>query len=331
MLKSTDELLYVISIKKKISWEEFNKFLELLYNRHQNGNFDENKIKNNRNKVVNFLQALGHCEFDFCDKNRKVYAAPPVLVRLPLLDSAQAILAGARTPQTINKLRDSCQYFGEHIKVVITEQPEPILTPARICIQAKDVAELQEIANVLKIEFSDTPPAWSILHFAASLEDYLAPLKWEKMAELKTLKKGTFDPIYCKFTESDTEVNTRLSEYKHPNTQQNIYYLWQEEKCAEVNRDWGRYVIFKELGINVIIYDKISCILAIPAGARPPKLLERALTLCSGYVPVYKPNLPDYKSEIRGFYLYRNIPPRMAEITAAKLGQTFSYQSLSLA
>jgi hypothetical protein len=70
-------------------------------------------------------------------------------------------------------------------------------------------------------------------------------------------------------------------------------------------------------------------IIAVPVGAKLPRLLERALTLCSGYVATFVEGLP-FSPEIRGFNLFRAIPPQIAEMTAKKLGQTLSTHSLDI-
>lgn len=330
MSKCTDDLLYVISVKKEISWKEFKNNFEYLYHRHQNKNGDPNLIHKERKKLVHFLQALGHCEFDFSNSHGKVYVAPPVLVRLPIQDSYQAILAGARTPKTFDKLRDTCQNVDDRITVEINNQLAPILTPARISIQAQDVTQLQEIANQLGIYFSDNPAAWSILHFVGSLEKYLANLEWEESIDL-TWNCRTFDPRLCQFKKKEKEINAEihLTEYENPITQQKIYFLYQKEECAEVERDWGRYALFSKLGINVIFYDENSCKFAVPAGAKLPKLLERVLTLCSGYVQQQKQLQLDH-TLIKNFDLYQDVPLSIAKKVAKKLGQILLRQSIIL-
>ena len=77
---------------------------------------------------------------------------------------------------------------------------------------------------------------------------------------------------------------------------------------------------------NVLRYDPDKAIIAIPAGASLPKLLERALTLCSGYIPKYK-KLP--KSEIV-FKVFRDVPDLIANKLAEKLCQTLHIQDLNL-
>ncbi len=332
MLKDSDQILYVVSAKKEMSWASFKEAFDYLYT-FQAASIDEERdgIKFKRFQTARALASLGHCEFDFKENGDKVYATPSVLVRLPCAGFPQAILAGARSPQTIQKLSDACKSIGNHVNLELTEQPgQLVLIPRRVAVQVEDVGELEAIANFLRIPFMETPSAWSLLHFAASLDDYLATLQWSDKPELKTWKRKTFNPSFLQFRsfqEADTDI--RLSQYSHPSRNTQIHYLWKEGRCTEIDRDWGRYVVLKALQQNVLVYDQRRFIMAVPVGAKLPRLLERALTLCSGYVTTFVESLP-LNPEIRGFNLFQAIPPQIAEVTAAKLGQALCLQSLDV-
>lgn len=333
MSETSEKLLYVISAKKELAWLSFKETFDYLYNLEtgvREENTDKDGIKNKRFQVIRALDSLGHCDFNFSDDGSRVYAAPPVLVRLPCTGFPQAILAGARSPATIAQLSEACQSVGHHIKLEVTEQSSELgLIPKRVAVQAEDVGELRAIGNFLEIPFLETPSAWYVLHFAASLDDYLATLEWYNDTELNWQSK-TFDPIYLQFQSiKETDCPIRLSEYSHPSRNTKVYYLWQDEKCAEIDLDWGRYAVLKALRRNVLIYDKCRFTMAVPASAKLPRLLERALTLCSGYAPKYE-KMPRVLPPIQGFKLFSAIPPQIAEMTAAKSGQTLLQQSLSI-
>lgn len=338
MSRVSDQLLYVVSAKKEMSWKSFKETFDYLYTLQVTFTDEErDEIKSKRLPTVRALGSLGHCDFEFSENGNKVYAAPPVLVRLPCAGFPQAILAGARSPQTIQKLSQACQSIGHHINLEVTEQPgELVLVPRRVTVQAEDVGELEAIAKFLGIDFMETPSAWSLLHFAASLDDYLATLQWSNSPEL-TWKRQTFDPISLQFHPSPSMgeglgvrvSDIRLSQYSHPSRNTQKHYLWKEGRCTEIDRDWGRYVVLKALQRNVLVYDQRRFTMAVPVGAKLPRLLERALTLCSGYVARFVDRLP-FSPEIRGFNLFRAIPPQIAEMTAAKLGQTLCLQSVDL-
>jgi len=332
--ETSEKLLYIISAKKELTWLSFKETFDYLYNLEtgvREENTDKDGIKNKRFQVIRALDSLGHCDFNFSDDSSKskAYAAPPLLVRLPSAGFPQAILAGARSPATIKQLSDACQSVGNHINIEIKEQAsELVLIPKRVAVQAEDVRELEAIASSVGIPFIETPSAWSLLHFAASIDDYLATLKWSNAPELKW-NRQTFNPISLQFSE-ETDINIRLSRYSHPSRNTKICYLWQDARGTEIDLDWGRYAILKALRLNVLIYDKRRFTMAVPASANLPRLLERALTLCSAYATTYVKKLPSTNPQIQGFNLFSAVPPQIAEMTAAKLGQTLLQQSLDI-
>ncbi|MEG4327063.1 hypothetical protein [Microcoleus sp. herbarium5] len=331
MSETSEKLLYIISAKKQVTWLSFKETFDYLYNLEtgvREENTDKDGIKNKRFQVIRALDSLGHCDFNFSDDSSKskAYAAPPVLVRLPSAGFPQAILAGSRSPTTIQQLSDASQSVGNHINVEIQEQASELgLIPKRVAVQAEDIRELQAIASSVGIPFIETPSAWSLLHFAAGIDDYLATLKWSNDPELKW-KHQTFNPISLQFIE-ETDTNIRLSRYSHPSRNTKICYLWQDGRGTEIDLDWGRYAVLKALRRNILIYDKRRFTMAVPASANLPRLLERALTLCSGYAATYVKKLP-HDPQIQGFKLFSAIPPQIAEMTAAKLGQTLLSHSL---
>lgn len=332
MCSNSDNLLYVISAKKELNWHSFKDVFDYLYTLKPTAtNLDKDGINHKRLQAVRALDSLGHCDFDFSNEGKKVYVAPPVLVRLPCAGFPQAILAGARSPTTIQQLSVACQSIGQHINLEVTEQSnELLLIPKRVAVQAEDVEELEAIANSLKISFLQIPSAWSLLHFAGSLDDYLATLQWSSEPEL-TWKRQTFDPIFLQFqSNKKIDNNIYLSRYSHPSGQSTKYYLWQDEKCTRIDPDWGRYAVLKVLKLNVIIYDRRKFIMAVPASVKLPRLLERTLTLCSGYVRKYIEKLPCTLVKNQKYNLFMDIPPPIAEMTATKLNQTLIMQSLDI-
>lgn len=259
MSRDSDQLLYVVSAKNEMSWASFKEVFNYLYTLQVDSiDRERDEIKSKRFQTVRAFDALGHCDFDF--NENKVYAAPPVLVRLPCAGFPQAILAGARSPQTIQKLLDACKPIGLHIHLEVTEQPgESILVPRRVAVQAEDAGELEAIANSLEISFLEIPSAWSLAHFAASIDDYLTTLQWSNDPELTTWKRQTFDPSSLQFRSSqERDTDIRLSQYSHPSRNSQKHYLWKEGRCTEIDRDWGRYVVLKALRRNVLVYDQLE-------------------------------------------------------------------------
>ena len=326
---NSDRLLYVLSAKQEMSWTAFKSALHTLI--ASDSEPEEQDIKNKRREVVRSLESLGHCDFDF--KVNRVYVAPPVLVRLPCAGFPQAVLAGVRSPQTIEQIKKVCKTLGNHIKVEIQPDDDQSLIPRRITVQVEDVEELKKIADSLKIHFKENPAAWEILNFSGSLQDYLETRKWSGTPELNW-ERQTFNTNFLQFrSHQDAETNIRLSQYKHPKRNTQTYYFWRDSQSTEIDRNWGCYAVLSTMHINILVYDKHEFMMVVPVGAKLPCLLERALTLCSGYVPkcIDKiDSLAKLLPKAKGFKLFQAIPPQIAEMTAKKLNQTLIIQSLDI-
>lgn len=313
-----DQLLYVISVKQTMLWQRFKQIVNCLY-------FQDDEQKGQQHLIIRFfLDSLGHCDFDFTDNN-KVYACPPVLVRLPNPTIPQAILSGLRFPDTLQRLSQVCYSMNRHIYLEVTPQPGKYkLLPQRVLIQTETEHELEEIATHFNFHYSAIPTAWSLVNFSDSLEEYLPA--FEEQGELNWDKK-TFDPQNFEFkTNPSLDSNIHLTEYTHGTTQVRYYYFWRDQQSAKVDKTWGIYAVLQALQQNVLRYDPDNALMAIPTGASLPKLLERALTLCSGYIPEYR-QLSG--SQIR-FKVFRDIPDLIANKLAEKLCQTLQIQSLDL-
>ena len=328
----SDRLLYILSDKQDLSWTAFKLAFDALYSSITSvSDLERQSIKNKRLEVVRSLDTLGHCDFDFT--GNRVYVAPSALVRLPCAGFPQAVLAGARSPQTLEQIKDVCNALGNHIKLEIQPDDPLSLIPRRITVQAEDVEELSKIANSLKIHFKENPAAWEILNFSGSLQDYLATCTWSDAPELNW-QCQTFNTNFLQFhSHQDPETNTRLSQYKNPKRNIQTYYFWRDGQSTEIDRDWGRYAVLSAMHINILFYDKRKFMMAVPIGAKLPCLLERALTLCSGYMPEYRDKidfLAKLLPKVRGFNLFQSIPPQIAEIISSKLNQKLIIQSLDI-
>jgi hypothetical protein len=90
-----------------------------------------------------------------------------------------------------------------------------------------------------------------------------------------------------------------------------------------VDPDWGRFAILSKAGRNVIHYERVAAILALPAAIPLPKLLARTLCLCSGLVPriISGSAVTGSAVNVPLFRLYLNVPPEFAQIVAGKLDQ----------
>ena len=206
--------------------------------------------------------------------------------------------------------------------------------PRAIYIHATDKKIIEDIANQVGISCDVTSPAsWRLACLSTAINEIKAGISFVEYAE-PGWKKRTFNKERLVFSNSLIEEESqRLVEYRHPFTNQLHHWLWMNNTAAEVNRDWGRYMVLSDAGYNILIYNEQEFKLAVPATIPLPCLLARAAALCSGIPPL----LVVSKSQRIGnippnhpFQIYSRVPPKIATTIAQKLCQKFINKSFTV-
>ena len=277
-----------------------------------------------RRQTIRYLDSLGHCEFDF--DSRHVFACPPALVALPPYGLPKSVLTGARTLSMVRKMKDFVK--GNRNSVSYSSKPqrsEHPLLPSAIYIEAVDHDHLQKVAQAAQIVRHLTAPvAWSLVNFSAGIEDIIHNLAYGDKADINWNKR-TFSTNTLTFSNIHNTENVQgLVEYTNPVNQQRLHWIWDGNRAAEVDRDWGRYMILADKGVNVMLYDERRHQLAVPSTVPLPRFLARSATLCTGLAPA--PACIGEKS-IDGLPaghpvdIYCAVPPPIATMIAEKLSQ----------
>lgn len=326
MFEHEDYLLYVVSAWCEMGWPAFKKAFDNLFIRYIFRDTDPlDSLSHYRRHTVRFLDSLGHCDVEFNESGGRIYSAAPLLARLPTIGLPQAVLCGSRTPHTLNLILKASREIGSQLKVDVQSQRSPrAYIPRRIVVQAESIEQIALLAKDLQINFSENPPSWMLLNFCGSLEQYLGTLEWSIQSELNWPRRE-YDLNRLQFVPSREIVNEfRLCSYEHPATSQLKHFLWQGERCALVDRDWARYATLNEANKSVIIYDPRNSLLIVPASVPLPRLVGRALTLCSGFAPQFidRARIPIESPEQTGFDAYREVAPDIAYLAASRLGQS---------
>lgn len=334
MFEHEDYLLYVVSAWCEMSWPAFKKAFDNLYIRYILRETDTlDSLSHYRRHTIRFLDSLGHCDVEFNESGGRIYSVPPLLARLPTYGFPQAVLCGSRTPQSLDLLTKACKAISGKIKVdVQTQASTRAYVPRRVIVQAESIDTLLKLAESLHIGFSDNPPAWTLLQLSGSVDDHICSREWLIQPELNWPSRD-YDLERLQFIpRRGTAGAMRLSSYEDSTRGRKIHFLWQGESCAQSDRDWGRYVALNWARSSVLIYDSQRSLLAAPSGAPLPRLVARALTLCSGLVPrfVDKVSVPLRSSEQIGFDVYTDIAPDIAQLAASKLGQSLIESSLNI-
>lgn len=327
MYNDEDSLLNVISAKGEISWAEYKKVYDNLYSRQiLNKDLGESNVHFKRSQTARGLSALGHCDFEFSKDVQRVLAAPPVLGRLPETGLPKAILVGSRLPRTIIRLKELAKKSRGRVRVKLDRQPgNYVLAPLRVVVETDHVKDLSDFSDSMGVKFENEPAAWSVINFSSSLNQYIATLSWSRRRDLNWPRTDfSLDTLTYRHSQRQNG-EMRLSRYVDPTRNVDLYLLWKGDECTEVDRDWGRYAALQLAGLKVVEYDLERFELTVPNSVPLPKLIARALTLCSGFLPTLTPSTSE-SSSISSYStsVYRGIPPIVAELATTKIGQALA-------
>ena len=323
MSSSGDHLVYVLSAKREMAWSAFKRVFEILYQAPGLDLSEVEQARPRRTTTIRALQALGHCDFVFTESGSRVFIAPAVLARFPTGGLPEAVLCGARSPQTLSQMQEKC---AKH-ECTMTVSPHfrsGGLLPTRICVQANSASDLEAFADSLGISVENTPTAWSLANATQSLSDVLARLRWDPGADLTWMRRN-FDEQVLQFrADTNARSDGRLSRYLNPTKGTHLHWLWRGTDHATIDCDWGRYAVLQNSGRNVLYYDERTMDFAVPRGAPLPKLLSRCLCLCSGYAPrsLTSADIPWRGSAVDAYDIYNKVPQRIADLLAAAVGQS---------
>jgi hypothetical protein len=320
-----DYLLYALSAWRQMSWQNFKKVFDALYLRYVAGDGNQNgSARQLAWRSLRALEWLGHADAAFDASQSTIVATPAVLCRLPICGFPQAVLCGTRAPGTKAASEAACR----GLPCTLSVEPHPgralgAFIPARIGVESETEEALTEFASRLRATLSPVPPAWVLLEYSGSAEEYASNCPAIQAPEIDWPRLD-FDTQVLQFRYPGSETRAvRLSKYQHPARGTALYQLWHGQTYQNVDRDWARYLALHEAARNVLAYDARHFLLAVPASAPLPRILARACTLCSGYAPRaagpsgFPPGVPaSFVNEI-----YSSVPPDIAAAVAAKVGQ----------
>jgi hypothetical protein len=309
---AADKLLYVVSARSEMSWSSFKDSADAVHEQDRPPTDDgEHVVSAARRVVLASLDQLGHVTPQFGSGAARIFAEPPQLALLPVAGLPRAVLTGARSPQTVEAVRETSRAVGG-LRVTINDQrgtgPRG---PQRIGLLAESVDLLSRCAAELGIRLSCLSS--EALSGAAGVSAYEEQLEWVEEPELEW-PRWDLDIDQLAFTPRQSRDDLRLSAYKSPTTGQFVHRLRRGRSAAPVDRVWGTWLYLRMAGREVISYDPARALFAVPAYLSLPRRVGRALTLASGYAPIVSREAP-------GLAVYCWVPRRLAREAAELLGQ----------
>ncbi len=307
---NANNLLAWLSAKGSGTWSRYRAAVdELQVSNHVNGEDEDlqEDVPDSSSLPVHHrlrlnLERLGHTEFFRKDFNNGWRVVPPVLVCASNQSEAVGILCGARTDQLLGRIGDS----SSDLRITETSQKE---CPDRISIIADDQQQLLSVAESVGLHFQ--PEASRTLLAAVPAIDDLqlrtpAELPFGADWEVKRFSPKTLGWTSATADEARS-ASFGLFRFQLPFRPQ--YYLRLRRKEYTIPVQVGKYIVLRKHRCRVLSYDADKQTLLVPVSCRPPLLIDRALTLCSGLIPRVE----------KGHLKYWNISKEFALKTAALL------------
>lgn len=313
------DLLNVLSSRGCITLKEYFRIFDYFYQNIGDNSIDRKKLQY---RILFYLESLGHCEFD--NEENKVYICNTALAVLPGSGSIRAVLCGARDENIINKLYNFQEKYSNNIDIEFIDQ-------VRDCLELPEVIKIKTFYEDIILKLSkyinaeiqvQVPTSWLILNASCDIKEYEFTLKKEPLINLNwTVKFFNIDDMYFQINKPKHCLAV-LKEYINPFTNKKKYYIDIEDKSYKVDVDWGRYYLYYKLKKNILFYDEKKQALGVPCFIPLPKLLSKALTLCSGILPLRAEiNYNKEKLNNISVYVYTGVENQVVQLLENKLGQ----------
>jgi hypothetical protein len=274
-------------------------------------------------RALRALDWLGHCESPGYGGRVTIYLSRPALAVLPDFRNWRAVLVGARSPSSTSELQDAAKQLAGTVTVSVspTVGDANAFSINRVLLEADCLDAIKHAADVVGVAVTSQPASWELACASTSVSGFEKSLRWENHFPVPE-EAHHFSPETLRF-EDGYSGGLRLARWKEASTNKIIFALREGTRVAFIDGpEWGRHVELSASGASSIRYDAKQKVFAIRASCPPPRLIARALCLCSGC-------LPDVHESQRGnlktlWLAFKGVPSAVAGMVSEKLGQEVS-------
>jgi hypothetical protein len=319
MMEAGEALLYVLSANGALPWQRLKEVVEEL----RQGRVASESAKILRSKAAYAIDSLGHGEFSEREGVLTLSVCRPTLIRLPT-KQISTVVAGARSQKSLARWSEEARKLN--MEMIVDSQPGELgfFYPQRLIFRSSDLDCHKRLAILNEAQFNPQPASWLIGNASCALGDAVDSWQWKPMAELNW-PRHSFDPVRCYFWGKGDDSDVQLTRYEDVTRGGFLFRVRSGPLCADVTPEWGRFWLFAKIGHRVVDYDESTFTFSHPRTVPLPKLIARALVLCSGQMPTVRsyPTDGDGGRSLR--LIYPGIPKKIALLLARKLGQDFTH------
>lgn len=313
---SANDLLLWMSARRQGSWRQFRTAVEELHMADNNGDLQDGAEEDIADQYalplyqalrLN-LQRLGHAEFFAGAGASDWRVAPPSLATTQHALGWLGVVAGARSPRLVQRLKDAASRSD-------LETLTPPACPDQFRIGARDPRTLADIAQRAGLLLQHDAPA-AILMSLPSIDnpavrrraDFPFGADWR-------IEKWSASDLGWRTAIRDEALSSSGGLFRFSLRHRRHVLLCSRGAAFQVPGQVGKYVVLRRRR-RILRYDAPHLRLSVPASCRPPFLVERALILCSGLPPSYEAG-----AAATGVLHYSDVPAPIASLVSALLRQ----------
>jgi len=314
---SANELLLWMSARRQGSWQQFRTAVEELHVADSDGDpqggaeedtADQYALPLYQALRLN-LQRLGHAEFFAGAGGSDWRVAPPSLAATQHSRGWLGVVAGARSPRLLQRLKDA----AASIEI---ETLSPPACPDQLRIVASDPRTLAGIAQRAGLLLQHDAPA-AILMSLPPVDDPAV----RRQTDLPfgadwRIEQFSASDLGWRAATRDEALSTSVGLFRFSLRHQRHVLLCSRGAASRVPGQVGKYILLRRRRRGVLRYGAVQRRLSVPASCRPPFLVERALILCSGLPPSYEAG-----SGVTGVLHYSDVSEAISGLVAALLRQ----------
>jgi hypothetical protein len=301
-----DELLFWLSSRREGSWGQFRSAVEEILGEPDVDSGTDGGVPFYQ-KMRFSLEQLGHVEFEGRGREGGWRVASPVLAASRQATGFLGVTCGARSPHLMVRFQ---AVAGPHCEVVGNG-----LHPSVVRIFTPEVGALSQMASDAGLGFQPDAPI-SILSCLSRVER----LAGSKPAQLPfghdfEVSRFAVRRYSCTWMPSSDDEAARGGDglYRFVRFQVPEHYLKLGGRVLRVDGQTAKFFLLARRGRQVLRYDRSTRSLSVPGICRPPLLVDRALSLCTGYPAAYEPK--------RRTLTYAGISEDIAGFAASLLSQ----------
>ncbi|MGH8587910.1 MAG: hypothetical protein ACREXX_00810 [Gammaproteobacteria bacterium] len=311
----TNELLLWLSARREGSWQQFRAAVERLHADDEDdadapATGDDGDFPLHQGLRLEF-ERLAHVEFFACGCGDGWRIAPPALASHSTPNGFRAVLCGARSAALVERLLAAA---ADGACETLTSSTAPDV----IRLTASHEAQLAEVGTRAGVHFQTDAPFAILSHLppCAPPSRKHTPSQFPLGAEWDIHEFDAFKLAWRK-TDRRRAETASLGVFRFwVHFQRPRYFLRLRGVTYELPRAVALFLLLKRKRRDVLRYGVPTRSLSVPAICRPPRLLERALVLCSGLPPVFDPT--------SSHLIYEDVPLEIAQFTAELLRQALT-------